>query len=90
MSPLMGNRSQADEKDQRQSRGTRKNRLPLQSLHLQELQLLNDGGRTSQVVRPPLLRSRPPHSGLTGLAANSPTTVVHSRTCQRLTRPFTT
>jgi hypothetical protein len=48
MSPLMGNRSRADEKDQRQSRRTRKNRLPLQSLHLQELQLLNDRGRTSQ------------------------------------------
>ena len=54
---MMGKRSQDDEKHQRQGRSTRKDWLPLQSLHLQELQLLNDRGRASQVARP-LLRDR--------------------------------
>jgi len=39
-------------------------------------------------------RLSPPHAndhdGLTGFAAPSPATVVHSRTRQRITRPFTT
>ena len=30
----------------------------------------------------------PPAFGLTGFAASSPTTVVHSRTCQRVTAPL--
>ena len=56
--PLLGKRSLTDEEEQREGCRPRKDRLPLQSLHLQELQLLTNEGRASQVARPYLIHPR--------------------------------